>query len=135
VEGYAEMKNVFKNAPEITFWGGNRFYDRYNIDSEDYYWLNTSGFGVGVYNIHLGPGTLWLAWLGNNNDNINEATGFNGTNGVSLFNSSHKSRQVVVGATSITIVVTPVRMRSDKVETWARSRLRQRSSPKVDSSP
>ncbi len=89
VEGYAEMKNVFKNAPEITFWGGDRFYDRFNIDSEDYFWLNTSGFGVGVYNIHLGPGTLWLAWLGNNNDNINEATGFNGTNGVSLFNSDH----------------------------------------------
>jgi len=89
VEGYAEMKNVFKNAPEITFWGGQRFYDRYNIDSEDYFWLNTSGFGVGVYNIHLGPGTLWLAWLGSNQDNINEATGFNGANGVSVFNSDH----------------------------------------------
>ena len=75
VEGYAEIKNVFKNAPEITFWGGQRFYDRYNIDSEDYFWLNTSGFGVGVYNIHLGPGNLYLAWLGNNNDNLNEQTG------------------------------------------------------------
>jgi maltoporin len=80
VEGYVEMKNVIKSAPEVTFWGGDRFYDRYNIDSEDYFWLNTSGFGVGVYNIPLGPGTLWLAWLGNNNDNLNEA----GT--VSLFN-------------------------------------------------
>jgi maltoporin len=80
VEGYAEMKNIFKSAPEITFWGGQRFYDRWNIDSEDYFWLNTSGFGVGVYNIPLGPGTLWLAWLGNNIDNLNE----NGT--VSTFN-------------------------------------------------
>ena len=71
VEGYAEMKNVFKSAPEITFWGGQRFYDRYNIDSEDYFWLNTSGFGVGVYNIHLGPGNLYVAWLGNNTDNLN----------------------------------------------------------------
>ena len=88
VEGYAEMKNVFKNAPEITFWGGQRFYDRYNIDSEDYFWLNTSGFGVGVYNIHLGPGNLYLAWLGNNNDNLNEATGFNGANGLSTFNKN-----------------------------------------------
>jgi maltoporin len=88
VEGYAEMKNVFKNAPEITFWGGDRFYDRYNIDSEDYFWLNTSGFGVGVYNIHLGPGNLYLAWLGNNNDNLNEATGFNGANGLSTFNKN-----------------------------------------------
>ena len=88
VEGYAEMKNVFKSAPEITFWGGQRFYDRYNIDSEDYFWLNTSGFGVGVYNIHLGPGNLYLAWLGNNNDNLNEATGFNGASGLSTFNNN-----------------------------------------------
>src|ERR1700738_626701 len=73
VEGYVEMKNVIKSAPEVTFWGGDRFYDRYNIDPEDYFWLNTSGFGVGVYNIPLGPGTLWLAWLGNNIDNLNEA--------------------------------------------------------------
>jgi len=87
VEGYVEMKNIFKSAPEVTFWGGQRFYDRYNIDSEDYFWLNTSGFGVGVYNIHLGPGNLYLAWLGNNNDNLNEATGFNGSNGLSTFNN------------------------------------------------
>jgi maltoporin len=86
VEGYAEMKNVFRNAPEITFWGGDRFYDRYNIDSEDYFWLNTSGFGVGAYNIHLGPGNLYLAWLGNNVDNLNESVGFNGANGISAFN-------------------------------------------------
>src|SRR5208282_2744724 len=84
-EAYVEMKNVIKSAPEVTFWAGDRFYDRYNIDSEDYFWLNTSAFGAGVYNIHLGPGTLWLAWLGSNEDNINEATGFNGANGVSVF--------------------------------------------------
>jgi maltoporin len=83
VEGYVEMKNVIKSAPEVTFWGGDRFYDRWNIDPEDYFWLNTSGFGVGVYNIPAGPGTLWLAWLGNNNDNLNE----NG--GVSLFNANN----------------------------------------------
>jgi maltoporin len=84
VEGYVEMKNVLKSAPEITFWGGDRFYDRWNIDSEDYFWLNTSGFGVGVYNIPLGPGTLWLAWLGNNNDNLNEG----GASGLNAFNNT-----------------------------------------------
>ena len=73
-QAYVEMKNVIKNAPEITFWAGDRFYDRWNIDSEDYFWLNTSGYGIGAYNIHLGPGNLWVAWLGNNNDNINEAS-------------------------------------------------------------
>jgi maltoporin len=78
------MKNVIRSAPEITFWGGDRFYDRWNIDPEDYFWLNTSGFGVGVYNIPLGPGTLWLAWLGNNNDNLNEG----GSTGLNAFNNN-----------------------------------------------
>jgi maltoporin len=82
-EAYVEMKNVLKSAPEITFWAGDRFYDRWNIDSEDYFWLNTSGFGIGVYNIPLGPGTLWLAWLGNNNDNLNQGSA------VSLFNTQN----------------------------------------------
>ena len=34
-EAYLEMANVFKAAPEITFWGGQRFYDRYNFDPQD----------------------------------------------------------------------------------------------------
>ncbi len=88
-EGYVEFKNVIKSAPEITFWGGQRFYDRWNIDSEDYFWLNTSGFGIGAYNIPLGPGTLWLAWIGSNKDNLNEATGFNGASGLSAFNNQN----------------------------------------------
>jgi maltoporin len=70
-EAFVEMKNVFKNAPEITFWGGQRFYDRYNIDPNDWFWLDTSGFGVGAYNIHLGPGNLYVAWIGANHDNLN----------------------------------------------------------------
>ena len=64
VEAYFEFKNVIKSAPEVTFWGGQRFYDRYNIDSSDYFCLNTSGVGAGVYNIPLGPGSLQLAYFG-----------------------------------------------------------------------
>ncbi len=59
-----EMKNVIKSAPEVTFWAGQRFYDRYNIDSQDYFFLDTSGFGGGAYNIPLGPGKLAIAYLG-----------------------------------------------------------------------
>jgi maltoporin len=79
-EAYVEMKNVFKGAPEITFWGGQRFYDRYNIDPNDWFWLDTSGFGVGAYNIHLGPGNLYIAWLGSQQDNLgvlNDSNQFN----------------------------------------------------------
>jgi maltoporin len=69
-EAFVEMKNVFKGAPEITFWAGQRFYDRWNIDPNDWFWLDTSGFGIGAYNIHLGPGNLYLAWIGANHDSL-----------------------------------------------------------------
>ena len=64
VEAYIEMKNVIKSAPEVTFWGGQRFYDRYDIHPSDFFFLNTSGMGAGVYNIPLGPGSLAIAYFG-----------------------------------------------------------------------
>jgi maltoporin len=62
-EAYLEMANVFKGAPEITFWGGERFYDRFNVDSNDYFYLDNSGYGAGVRNIDVGIGKLWLAYI------------------------------------------------------------------------
>ena len=64
VELYLEMKNVIKSAPEVTFWGGQRFYDRYDIHPSDFFFLNTSGTGAGAYNIPLGPGSLQIAYFG-----------------------------------------------------------------------
>jgi maltoporin len=63
-QAFLEAKNVFKNAPEVTFWAGVRFYDRWNTDPEDYFWLDTSGYGAGVYNIDVGIGKIWAAWIG-----------------------------------------------------------------------
>jgi maltoporin len=63
-QAFLEMSNVFKSAPEITFWGGQRFYDRFNIDPMDYYFLDTSGYGAGVKNIDLGFGKLYLGYIG-----------------------------------------------------------------------
>src|SRR3984893_11760801 len=73
-EAYLEMANVFKGAPEITFWGGQRFYDRFNIDENDYFYLDMSGYGAGVKNIDVGIGKLWLAYLGGLDDDINAPT-------------------------------------------------------------
>jgi maltoporin len=67
-QAFLEAKNVFKNAPEVTFWAGIRFYDRFNTDPDDYFWLDTSGYGAGVYNIDAGIGKLYLAWIGGLND-------------------------------------------------------------------
>ena len=64
VEAYFEFKNVIKSAPEVTFWGGQRFYDRYDIHPQDYFFLNTSGVGGGVNDIDLGIGSLAIAYFG-----------------------------------------------------------------------
>jgi maltoporin len=69
-EAFVTMKNVFKSAPQVTFWGGERFYDRWNIDPDDYYFLDTSGYGAGVQDIDLGFGKLWFAYLGGQNASI-----------------------------------------------------------------
>jgi maltoporin len=75
-EAYLEMSNVFKGAPEITFWGGERFYDRFNIDPQDYFYLDMSGYGAGVKNIDVGIGKLWIAYLGGLDDSLfSTATG------------------------------------------------------------
>ena len=74
VEAYVLAKNVFKGVPEVGFWAGDRFYDRWNVDSLDYFWLNTSGLGFGIQDIPLGPGKLWLAWLGGADDNLGLAS-------------------------------------------------------------
>jgi hypothetical protein len=67
-QAFLSASNVFKAAPEITFWAGERFYDRFNTDPDDYFWLDTSGYGAGVQNINVGIGQLNLAWIGGLND-------------------------------------------------------------------
>jgi maltoporin len=62
-QAFLDAKNVFKGAPEIDVWGGILFYDRYNTDPEDYFWLDTSGYGIGIRNIDVGIGHLAIAWL------------------------------------------------------------------------
>jgi maltoporin len=67
-QAFLSASNVFKTAPEVTFWAGERFYDRFNTDPDDYFWLDTSGYGVGVQNIPAGIGQLNLAWIGGLDD-------------------------------------------------------------------
>ena len=52
-EAFAEFNN-FDFAPDMSFWAGNRFYRRMDIHIDDFYWLDTSGYGGGMQNIPLG---------------------------------------------------------------------------------
>jgi maltoporin len=75
-QAFFEAKNVFKTAPEVTFWAGSRFYDRWNTDPDDYFWLDDSGYGAGVKDINAGIGKLWVAWLaGLNADYLSPSIG------------------------------------------------------------
>lgn len=62
-EAYFTASNVLKASPDVTFWAGNRYYDRHDIHRTDYYWLDMSGYGGGVENIAFGPGKLAVAYL------------------------------------------------------------------------
>lgn len=62
-EAYFTASNVLKTAPDVTFWAGNRYYDRKDIHRTDYFWLDMSGYGGGVEKIDVGPGKLAVAYL------------------------------------------------------------------------
>lgn len=62
-EAYFTASNVLKSAPEVSFWAGNRYYDRHDTHRTDYFWLDMSGYGGGVENIAVGPGKLAIAYL------------------------------------------------------------------------
>ncbi|HEY5895617.1 MAG TPA: carbohydrate porin [Chthoniobacterales bacterium] len=64
VEMFGSFKNVIKNAPDVTFWAGERQYDQSDIHGSDYSVLNAGGYGAGAYNMDVGIGNLGIAYFG-----------------------------------------------------------------------
>ncbi|MBI2381263.1 MAG: carbohydrate porin [Gammaproteobacteria bacterium] len=61
-QAYAMAANLV--APGVKLWLGRRYYERKNIEMNDYFWLNSgqgSEFGAGVEGIRLAGGELKLA--------------------------------------------------------------------------
>lgn len=69
-EAYGMARGVWAAQPEAAFWAGQRFYDRFDVHMNDFYYLDMSGFGGGVEGIDLGFGKLAVAWLGGNIDEL-----------------------------------------------------------------
>ena len=63
-EAFAQAGNVIKSNPEAKFWAGQRYYRRYNIDIDDFYVLDMSGYGAGVEGLDVKVGKLAVAFLG-----------------------------------------------------------------------
>ncbi|TCI05516.1 maltoporin LamB [Corallincola luteus] len=57
-----QATGLFDFAPESTLWMGKRFYQRKDVHIMDLYYVNNSGYGVGLEGIGIGPGKLSLAW-------------------------------------------------------------------------
>ncbi|MFD2158068.1 maltoporin [Rubritalea tangerina] len=71
-EAFAQAKGVWFDQKDISFWAGQRFYNRYDVHMNDFYYLDMSGFGGGVEHIPIGDfGKLSVAWLGGSIDKLN----------------------------------------------------------------
>jgi maltoporin len=61
-EAFIEVGNVIASNPSAQFWR-ERYDRRLNIDINDFYFLDMSGYGGGVENSTLKSGKyLWHAW-------------------------------------------------------------------------
>jgi maltoporin len=70
-EAYAIAEGVLPDSPTTAFWAGQRFYSRYDVHMNDFYYRDMSGYGGGVEGIRIGESTkLAIAWLGGSVDEL-----------------------------------------------------------------
>jgi maltoporin len=63
-EAFVQAGNIFESQPHAKFWGGERYYRRQHIDSNDFFPLDMSGYGGGVEDLDLKFGTAAVAFIG-----------------------------------------------------------------------
>ena len=63
-EAFVHIGNVFKDFPEAKLWAGERYYRRYQAHINDFYVLDTSGYGGGIEDFSIGVAKLAVAALG-----------------------------------------------------------------------
>jgi len=70
-EAFVRARGVVGAKPGLTFWAGQRFYDRYDVHLNDYFYRDMSGFGGGFEDLLLGQSVkLSLAYLGGSIDEL-----------------------------------------------------------------
>jgi len=74
-EAFIEVGNVLASNPSADFWAGERYYRRLNIDINDFYILDTSGYGGGVENLNVKIGQMSVAYLGGAKDDLITSNG------------------------------------------------------------
>jgi maltoporin len=67
-EAYAQAGHVIDAHPEMTFWGGQRFYRRKDVHIIDFFFHDMSGYGAGFEDLKIGEKSkLAVAYLGGSN--------------------------------------------------------------------
>lgn len=74
-EAFIQMGNVLASNPGAEFWAGERYYRRLNIDINDFFFLDTSGYGGGVENLDVKIGKAAIAYLGGAQDDLITSNG------------------------------------------------------------
>ena len=74
-EAFIQVGNVLASNPGAEFWAGERYYRRLNIDINDFYFLDTSGYGGGVENLDVKIGKAAIAYLGGARDDLITSNG------------------------------------------------------------
>jgi maltoporin len=69
-EAFVEVGNVLESNPSTQFWAGERYCRRLNIDINDFFILDTSGYGGGVENVDVKIGQMSVAYLGGAKDDL-----------------------------------------------------------------
>jgi len=69
-QAFIEVGNVLPSNPSAQFWAGERYYRRLNIDINDFYFLDMSGYGGGVENLNVKIGQMSVAYLGGARDDL-----------------------------------------------------------------
>jgi len=71
-EAFVLAKGVWKSQESASFWAGQRYYDRYGIHMNDFWYRDLSGFGGGFEGVRVGEKARFaVAWLGGSLNELN----------------------------------------------------------------
>lgn len=62
-EAFVQAGNIFNCQPDAKFWAGERYYRRHHVEIDDFFPLDTSGYGGGVEDLNLHVGRMAVAYL------------------------------------------------------------------------
>jgi maltoporin len=62
-EVFVRSGNLFASQPDAKFWAGERYYRRQHVEINDFFPLDTSGYGGGVEDLNVHIGRMAVAYL------------------------------------------------------------------------